>query len=172
MFAISQFDSLVPRGDMPRVPGTLLNEALPVFAGIMDIPINALMGVAIIGIPLLVVAGLTRRWSLRALMVAVIVALAGAVIWSVAPANDADPVRAALVIAGVAVVSLAVVVWGSLAAWSWLVGALAFLGLGSLRVAAYGVVWQERAAGALTLIGASALILLIAQRAARPRPSP
>jgi len=172
MFAISQFDSLVPRGDMPRVPGTLLNEALPVFAGIMDIPINALMGVAIIGIPLLVVAGLTRRRSLRALMVAVIVALAGAVIWSVAPANDADPLRAALLIAGVAVVSLAVVVWGSLAAWSWLVGALAFLGLGSLRVAAYGVVWQERAAGALTLIGASALILLIAQRAARPRPSP
>ena len=67
----------------------------------------------------------------------------------------------------VAVVSIALVVWGSLAAWSWIVAALAFQGLGGLRNAAYGPVWQDRGAGALTLLVASALVALIARRAAR-----
>jgi hypothetical protein len=172
IFAMSQLDALAPRGGMPRTPTTLLNEAFPVFAGMLDIPVNALMVVATIGIPFLVVAGLTRRWSLRALMAAVIVALMGAVVWSSGPTNDVDPVRASLVIASVTVVSIAVVAWGSLAAWSWLVAAFAFFGLGGLRNATYGAVWQERGDGALTLLAASALIVLIVRRAARTRPSP
>ena len=172
MFAVSELDALVPRGGVPRVPVTPLNEAFPLLAGIIDTPITALMGVAIVGIPFLVVAGVSQRWSLRALMAAVIVALLGALVWSVGPGSDIDPMRVALVIATAAVVSFAIIVWGSLAAWSWLFGALAFLALGSLRLAAYGVVWQEHAAGALTVLAASALIVLIARRAARPRPSP
>jgi hypothetical protein len=171
IFAMTQLDALAPRGGMPRTPTTLLNEAFPVLAGMLDIPVNALMAVATVGIPFLVVAGLTRRWSLRALMAAVIVALMGAVVWSSGPTNDVDPVRASLVIASVAVVSIAVVVWGSLAAWSWLVAALAFFGLGGLRNAAYGAVWQEHGDGALTLLAASALIVLIARRAAGTRQS-
>ena len=75
----------------------------------------------------------------------------------------------ALVIATVAVVSIALVVWGSLSAWSWIVAALAYQGLGGLRNAAYGPVWQARGAGALALLVASALVALIARQTARKR---
>jgi hypothetical protein len=169
-FAMSQLGALVPQTGMPRTPTTALNEALPVLAGVPDIPTAALMTVVLVGIPFLVVAGLTPRWSLRALMAAVIVALIGAMAWSFGPASDVDPLRLALVFVGVAVLSSAVVVWGSVAAWSWIVAALAYQGLGGLRNAAYGYVWQERVAGALIFLVASALIALIARRTARTPP--
>lgn len=169
IYAMTHLDALVPRGGMPRTPTTVLNEVSPLLAGIADIPTNALMIVALAGIPLLVVAGLTPRWSLRALMAAAIVALLGAVAWSSGPASDVDPTKATLVIASVVVVSIALVAWGTLSAWSWIVAALVYQGLGGLRNAAYGPVWQERGAGALTVLVASALVALIARRAARTR---
>jgi membrane protease YdiL (CAAX protease family) len=171
IYAMTHLDALVPRGGMPRTPTTMLNEVSPLLAGIADILTNALLIVAVVGIPLLVVAGLTPRWSLRALMAAAIVALLGAVAWSVGSASDVDPARPMLVIAGVAVVVIALVVWGTLSAWSWIVAALAYQGFAGLRNAAYGPVWQDRGAGALTLLVASALVALIAHRAARTRQS-
>ena len=169
IYAMTQLDALVPRGGMPRTPTTVLNEVSPLLAGIADIPTNALMMVAVAGIPLLVVAGLTPRWSLRALSAAAIVALVGALVWSSGSASDVDPTKATLVIASVAVVSIALVAWGTLSAWSWIVAALAYQGLGGLRNAAYAEVWQERGAGALKVLVASALVALIARRAARTR---
>ena len=167
LFAMSQLGALVPRGWVPDTPTTLLSEAFPLFAGVIDVPMVVMMSVAMFGIPLLVVAALSRRWSLRSLMAAGIMALAGGAVWALAPARDVDLWTAALAIARVAVVSVAVAVWGSLAAWSWLVAALAFLGLSSLRLAAYGVVWQERGAGVLTLLVAAALIVIMTRRVAR-----
>jgi len=152
---------------VPDTPTTLLSEAFPLFAGVIDVPMVVMMSVAMFGIPLLVVAALSRRWSLRSLMAAGIMALAGGAVWALAPARDVDLWTAALAIARVAVVSVAVAVWGSLAAWSWLVAALAFLGLSSLRLAAYGVVWQERGAGVLTLLVVAALIVIMTRRVAR-----
>ena len=160
---------VVPRGVMPRTPTTLLDEVSPLLAGITDIPANALFVVALVGIPILVVAGLTARWSLRALTAAAIVALLAAVAWSFGSANDIDPVSVTLVIAGVAVVSIALVVGGTRSAWSWIVAALVVQALAGLREAAYGPVWQARGAGALRLLVASALVALIAHRAARTR---
>jgi len=167
-FAMTQPASLVPRAGMPATPTTTLDAALPLFAGIPDIPTTVLMSVALIGIPVLVVAALTPRWSLRVLMSTAIVALIGAMAWTAAPADDVDPLMVTLVIAILAVVAIAVVVWGSLAAWSWIVAALAYQALVGLRTAAYAPVWQERGRGALTLLVASALIALIARRTARP----
>jgi len=167
LFAMSQLGALVPRGWVPDTPTTLLSEAFPLFAGVIDVPMVVMMSVAMFGIPLLVVAALSRRWSLRSLMAAGIMALAGGAVWALAPARDVDLWTAALAIARVAVVSVAVAVWGSLAAWSWLVAALAFLGLSSLRLAAYGVVWQERGAGVLTLLVVAALIVIMTRRVAR-----
>jgi membrane protease YdiL (CAAX protease family) len=167
IYAMTHLDAFIPRGGMPRTPTTMLNEALPMLAGIADVPTNALMMVAVAGIPLLVVAGLTPRWSLRALVAAAIVALVGALVWSSGSASDIDPAGVMLVIASVAVVSIALVVWGSLSAWSWIVAALAYQGLGGLRNVAYGPVWQARGAGALTVLVAFALVALIARRATR-----
>jgi hypothetical protein len=70
-------------------------------------------------------------------------------------------------IVGLAVLSITVVAWGSLSAWSWIVAALAYQALSGLRNAAYAPVWQERGAGALIVLVASALIVVIARRAAR-----
>jgi hypothetical protein len=170
IFAMSQLSLLLSRSGMPDTPTTVLNEAWPVLAGVTDIPMVVMMMVSIFGIPVLVAGGLSRRWILRAFMAAIIVALMGVVIWSLGPATDVNPAKVAMLIGRVAIVCAAVVFWGSLAAWSWVVAALAFVGLTGLRSAAYGVVWQERGAAALSLLVAAALILLIVRRTARARP--
>jgi hypothetical protein len=173
IYAMTHLTALiVPPGVMPRTPSTMLNEASPLFAGITDIPSNTLFVVAVVGIPILIVAGLTPRWSLRALIAAGIVALLAAVAWGFGSANDIDPVSVTLVIAGVVVVSIALVVGGTRSAWSWIIAALVYQALMGLREAAYGPVWQARGAGALTLVVASALVALIARRAARTPQSP
>jgi hypothetical protein len=124
------------------------------------------MIVAIVGIPLLVVAGLTPRWSLRALIAAAIVTLLAVVGWSFGSATDVDPVGVTLVGAGVVLVSIALIVGGARSAWSWIVAALVLRALGGLSSAVYGPVWQARGGGALALFVASALVALIARRAA------
>jgi hypothetical protein len=172
-YAMSHLTDLaVPRGVMPRTPTTMLNEVSPLFAGIADVPANALFAVAMVGIPLLVVAGLTPRWSLRAVMVGAVLALVAAVAWASGSVNDIDPVSVTLVIMGVVIVAIALVIGGTRSAWSWVVAALFFQALLGLREAAYGAAWQARGAGALTLLVASALIVLIARRAARGPQSP
>jgi hypothetical protein len=95
------------------------------------------------------------------------VALLGASAWTSGVAGEADPVRAILGLTGVALMSIAIVAWGSLSAWSWIVGALAFQALNGLRSVAYGPVWQARGAGLLAVIVASALITVIARRTGR-----
>jgi len=172
IYAMTRLDALVPRPGMPPAPATMLNEAFPALAGIANIPSNALLVVALVGIPILVVAGLTPRWSLRALIAAAIMALLAAVAWAFGSANDIDPVSVTLVIAGVVVVSIALIVGGTRSAWSWIVAALVVQGLAGLREAAYGPVWQARVAGALTLLVASALVALIARQTARTHQSP
>jgi hypothetical protein len=171
LFAASQLSTLLPRGWVPDTPTTVLNDLFPLLAGVTDVPMFVMMTVAMFGIPLLVVAGLSRRWTVRALMIVGGVALAGGAMRVLMPASDLAPWTAALGIARLAVISVAVAVLGSLAAWSWLVAALTFLGLNSLRLAVYGAVWQERGAAALTLFVAAALVVLIARRTARARQS-
>jgi membrane protease YdiL (CAAX protease family) len=164
IYAMTQLDSLVPRAGIPPTPGTVLNNVAPFLAGITDIPENVLVGVTLVGIPILVVAGLTQRWSLRVLIAALIVALLGAFAWSVAPVTDVDPVKVVLLIAGLAVVSMAIITWGAVSAWSWIVAALFYQALEGLREAAYGPVLQAKGGGALTFLIASALVALIARR--------
>ncbi|HMI47154.1 MAG TPA: CPBP family intramembrane glutamic endopeptidase, partial [Gemmatimonadaceae bacterium] len=161
-FAVTHLDSLLPRTGMPRAPTTILNEAFPALAGITSIPTRALMTVAVIAIPLLVVGGLTRRWYLRALCAAVLLGLVGLVVWSMAPPSELGPaVGAIMVIAIVAIVSIALVVWGPRSAWSWVVAVLTVMGLGGLRDAVYGPVWQVRANGLLVVLVVSGVIALI-----------
>jgi hypothetical protein len=168
IYAMSHLtDLVVPRGVMPRTPTTMLNDLAPIFAGITDIPANALFAVALVGIPMLVVAGLTPRWSLRALMVGTVLALVAAVAWASGSINDIDPVSVTLIIMGVVIVAIALAIGGTRSAWSWVVAALFFQLLLGVREAAYGPVWQARGAGALTVLIASALIALIASHAAR-----
>jgi membrane protease YdiL (CAAX protease family) len=168
-YAISQTDDLIRQAGMPRAPTTALDHALPVLAGIPDIPASVLMVVSLTGIPILVVAGLTPRWSRRILMAATIVALTAVVVWAVSPVSDFDLAMVGLVIATTAVVWVALAAWGTRSAWSWIVAVLSLFGLAGLRNAVYGFVWQERVAGALTLLVVSGLIALIARETTQPR---
>jgi hypothetical protein len=167
IFAVAHIDSIFPRDSIPLTPTTTLNFAFPVLVGIPEIAMVTLMMVVLFGIPLLVVALISRRWSLRVLCLVVMVALLGASAWSSGVAGEAEPVRAILGVAGIAVMSIAIVAWGSLSAWSWIVGALAFQALSGLRTAAYGPVWQARGAGLLAVLVASALIVVVARGSGR-----
>ena len=169
LFAMTRLDALIPREDIPRTPGTALNHVSPLLAGITDIPMNVIIAVATLGIPILVVAALTPRWDLRALMAVGIGALMTAVSWALGPATEVDAVSVTLAIASAVVVLIALVIAGARSAWSWIVAALFFQALSGLREAAYGPVWQARGAGALTVLVASVLIAVIAQRAAGRR---
>jgi hypothetical protein len=65
---------------------------------------------------------------------------------------------------GVAVALVALVVGGARSAWSWIVAALFYQALSALRETAYGPVWQARIAGALSILVASAIIVIVARR--------
>jgi hypothetical protein len=152
---------------MPSTPWTNLNDFVPFLAGIPDIPATAIALVLMLAIPILVLVGLTPRWSGRALIAVALVTLVGAVAWSFAPTDDVDPGRLALLMATLVLVVVTIKAWGSRSAWSWFVAALTYQALGGLRDAVYGPQWQARVAAALTVLAATALIVLIVRRAVR-----
>ncbi|MDQ3474903.1 MAG: hypothetical protein M3492_00785, partial [Actinomycetota bacterium] len=166
--ATAGLDALSPGGGLPDPPSTALDQAIPLLAGIPDIPTSAIASVAMVGIPILIVAGLTPRWSSRALMAGVGATLVAAVAWSFTPTGDVDP----LSVASIVVMLVAVIVWGGASAWSWIVAALAYQAFGALRDAVYGAEWRARSAGALTVLVAIALIALTLRYADRRRSPP
>ena len=167
IYAAAGLDALIPPapGGMPSTPWTHLNDFVPLLAGVPDIPVSAIALVLMLGIPILVVAGVTQRRSWRALIVVAIVMLVAAVTWALAPTDDVDPARLALLIASLVLALFAIRVWGPRSAWSWFVAGLTYQGLGGLRDGVYGPEWQARGAGALTVLAATALIALIVRRA-------
>jgi hypothetical protein len=162
-YAMTELDALLPRGGMQPTPSTALDAAVPLLAGIPDIPANAILAVAVIGIPILVVAGLTSRWSSRALMAAAVVILVAAIAWAFTPTGEADPGGLALLIASIVVMLVAITAWGARSAWSWIVAALEYQAFGALPDAIYGAEWQ--APGIITVLVATALIALIVRHA-------
>ena len=162
--AMLRLDALVPRGTLPRAPTTSLDEAVPWLSGIAGIPQSALMIVAFVAIPILVVAAITPKWWVRALIAAAMTALLGTAIQALAPPGDADPLRVIFLVATVAVVSWACYAWAALGAWTWIIGALVFQGLGELRQVLYAPTVQEKWAGMLSVVVIVALVALIARR--------
>jgi hypothetical protein len=167
--AAAALDELIPpaAGGLPSTPSTNLNDFVPFLAGIFDIPVTTIALVLMLGIPLLVLAGLTPHRGRRALIALAVLTLVGAVVWSFAPTDEVDPGRLALLIASVVLVVVAIRAWGTRAGWSWFVAALTYQGLGGLRDAVYGPEWQARVAGALTVLAAAALIAVIVRGAVR-----
>jgi hypothetical protein len=170
-YLTSRIISLLPNKGLPRVPSTLLDEAVPMLGRLSGVLSTTMMTIALIGIPVLVVAGITRKWPLRALIGAVMLALLVAAMAAVAPPNDVEPARIAVLIAMMVVVALGVYRWGALSAWSWVVAVLFQEGLGGLRQAVHAPVWQERVADGLILIVACLLIGLVARQTRSESPT-
>ncbi|MEP6992694.1 MAG: CPBP family intramembrane glutamic endopeptidase, partial [bacterium] len=93
VYALARAGDLVPSQTMPRPPSTLLDAAIPAFDRLPALPQTTIAAVAMLGIPVLVVAGLTTRWLTRALLAAVMVGLLVASMLAMAPANSVSPVR-------------------------------------------------------------------------------
>ncbi len=171
IYAASAIRGLVRAGGMPPVPSTNLDNLVPVLAGIPDIPADALGMVWTLGIPILVVAGVTRHRSWRGLIALVMLALVVAIKWSLDPPAHLDPAGLALLPASFVVAVGAIMAWGPRSAWSWIVAALSYQAMGGLRDAVYGPEWQARGAGGLTVLVATGLIALVLHRALRSMPS-
>jgi hypothetical protein len=173
IYAIRALDTLIPAADaMPSIPGTNLDDLVPFIAGVPDIPATVIGGVAMLGIPILVVAGLTRSRAWRALIGAIVLGLIAAITWSFTPGDDVDPYGLALLIPTFVVVAAAVRAWGARSAWAWFVAALFYQDLQGLGNAVYGPEWQTRVAGLLSVLAATTLMALIVRRAERPRDIP
>ncbi|MEP7000547.1 MAG: CPBP family intramembrane glutamic endopeptidase [bacterium] len=164
VYAASRVGELVPSTSMPRVPSTLLDAAVPMLGGITGVLSTTMTMVAIVGIPMLVVGGITRKLVLRALILIGMIGLVIAAVIAVAPAGDMEPGRIALFVVMIAVVALAFHAWGAMSAWSWIVAVLAQQALVALRQVVHAPVWQERVAGGLLLVVACALIGVVARR--------
>jgi len=167
IYAATGLGALIPPGGMPPTPWTNLNDVVPFLAGIPDIPASAISAIIMVGIPFLLVAGLTSRWTSRAVLAVTILTLVAAVAWSFEAVGDADPAGLTVLIASIVITIVAITVWGPLAAWSWIVAALSYQALDGLRDAVYGPEWQARGAGALTVLVAAAVIALIMRHAVR-----
>jgi hypothetical protein len=168
-FAVTIAFAMVPAALWLALNAMRRRVGIPMLAGIPDIPASALMVVALTGIPILVVAGLTQRWNMRLLLAATIVTLTAVAVWAGSQTSEFDPAMVGVVIASTAIVWLAVAAWGTRSAWSWIVAVLSYFGLAGLRNAVYGYVWEERVAGALGLLVASGLIALIVRETRPPR---
>jgi hypothetical protein len=123
-----------------------------------------------LGIPILVVAGVTRHRRWRGLIALVMLALVVAIKWSLDAPAHLDPAGLALLPASFVVAVGAIMAWGPRSAWSWIVAALSYQAMGGLRDAVYGPEWQARGAGALTVLVATGLIALVLRRALRSTP--
>jgi hypothetical protein len=173
IYAIRALDTLIPAADaMPSIPGTNLDDLVPFITGVPDIPATVIGGVAMLGIPILVVAGLTRSRAWRALIAAMVLGLVAAITWSFTPGDDVDPYGLALLIPTFVVVAAAVRAWGARSAWAWFVAALFYQDLQALGNAVYGPEWQTRVAGLLSVLAATTLMALIVRRAEPPRDIP
>lgn len=150
---------------VPPIPSTPLDLLVPPLAGVFDVPLNAIITCAVIGIPLLVAAGISARPVLRAVAGAALAAVVAGAAWAMQSiSGDVTPLGAGLALAGGALVVVAILRWGAHAAWSWIVAALAFQIFAALRDAAHGPVWQVRVAAVLTAAVAAALIAALARR--------
>jgi hypothetical protein len=168
IYGMLRLDAFLPPRGLPHTPITSLDATVPFLSGIAGIPQATLMLVALVAIPILIVAGVTPRWMIRALIAAAIVALLVTASLSFAPPTGTDPMRVVLLVATVAVASWAIYEWGSLGAWTWIVAALVFQGLSGVREAVFAATAQERVAGLLSAVATGALITLIAWRTRIP----
>ena len=163
VFAAGAVGTLFPNKQLPRSPHTVLDLAVPALDGIATIPISAMMMVAALAIPILVVLAVSRRRPIRLLLAGLMSLLMGVFVFSSRP----EAVSVSRVVGFFVVLVLAVIAlrpWGSLSAWSWLVAALIGRGFDGLREAVHALTWQEHVAGVLTAVVVSGLIVWIAKR--------
>ncbi len=80
VYAAAELRAFLPANDLPGLPRTLLDAAVPWLSDAFSIPTEVMTVVALVGIPLLVVAALATRWPIRLLAIAAMAVLLGLVV--------------------------------------------------------------------------------------------
>ena len=156
--------TLIPNKELPGPPSTLLDLAVPLLDKIGAIPSAAMMTVTAVGIPILVLLGVSQRRSIRLLLATLMVALLAVSVFASRSATELSVVQVVAFVVMIAIAVVALRPWGSLSAWSWIVAALTLRGLDGLRQTIHALTWQEHVAGALALAVVCALIYMIARK--------
>ncbi len=156
---------------VPGAPNTMLGQVVPLLGTVFSIPLNTVMAVTAIAIPLLVLVGAARTTRGRGLMGALyFLPLLGL-------ALAAAPEGASLWIVGVSFVVgtfvglwLLLRYWAPYCAWAWVMAALVVTGLRALRSLFHAPTPIEHGAGLVTLVATLALLVLavrISERSGR-----
>jgi hypothetical protein len=158
---------LVPAG-VPAAPTTLLGSAFPALSPALSIPLDVVMAAAGLGIPLLVIAGVSKRASVRALVAALLFLPMLGIFLALAPEGANLWARGAVFTAGTfASVWLWLRYWAPLCAWSWIMAGLVASGVEALRRTVHAPTPIEHVAGAVALAATLGLVAL-AVRVAGP----
>ena len=152
IYAVGSLLDLIAPPSVPQTPTTALDQAMPFLEGVVDVPGSALMTVAVVGIPLLMIGALTRRWVVRGAIVGAILTGVAIALWATGLSDqEFSPWRAAASLAGAALALVVLVTWGRHSAASWFIAGVAFIGFDALRASLHEPTVPERVAGMLTV---------------------
>ncbi len=169
--ALAELLQVVERTGPPSGPATLLGNMFPALDTALSIPLDVVMLVAGIAIPLLVVVGVSGRRWVRALVAAGLFLPMLAISLTLAPQGADLWVRAAMFTAlSVLAVALWLRYWAGCCAASWIVGGLVVSALEGLRRTVHAPTPVEHVAGALALATSLVLMLLLVRSAGRLSP--
>jgi hypothetical protein len=155
---------LANRGGIPAAPETLLGQAVPALAEALGVPLGVVMSVVSVALPGLALAGISRRWGVRVLVAAAMVAPLLVMGYVTAPAAANPVVRAVVPVAvGLVAAVLSVRWWAAYAGWSWVVGGIVAAGYGGVWMLLHAPTGPERAGGVVTLAVALALLWMAAR---------
>jgi hypothetical protein len=157
--------SLATTRDMPAVPATLLDQAVPSLAHVLATPMAVAGIIPVIAIPALVIAGVARRRGIAVLLAVVVLALLAG-LGATEAHRVAHPTVGAVLIGFAAPVAgfYAIRTWGPVCAWSWIIAALASRALTGVHAAVHAATPGEHAAGAIGVTLCLALLIVVTRR--------
>ena len=168
-FASSALPRLAPSTGIPPAPSTSLNDAFPVLAGIIGLPVGVVVSVVGVAIPLLVIGAFARRWRYRILLGVALMAPSVFAAVSLAQPSETSGPRIWLGLAMMVVLAAGFYAWGSVSAWSWLLAGLMLKALDALHDIMHASTTASRAEQGLVFVVAGLLVALVVRAAKRAR---
>jgi hypothetical protein len=119
---------------IPPAPQTSMDQAAPIAAGVLSLPISVAVVVPVIAIPLLLILAVARTTAARIALALLLVVLAGA---TASGLTDGTPSLAATMtsLGGLLAVGWAVWRWGGISVLTWITAALALAAITGLHSA-------------------------------------
>jgi hypothetical protein len=151
--------------DIVEAPTTTLDQLVPALTQLLGVPAAVGWTIAMIGIPALVIAGVSRRRVVTILLAVILLGLIAG-LGATEAYRVAHPTIGAVLIGLAAPVAVffAIRSWGAICAWSWVIAALTMRGLSSAHGAVHAAAPGEQAAGALGVATCAVLVYVVLRR--------